>query len=178
MAYTLIKTLPGITDNIHLFYLDNGAQDLPPIIDHDSIKPGSEAHDISTTDLWILNSDYQWEKVPWKEKEEEDPSTPTVPEVPSVPDMKYLRATNDAGDAYWLAFNGLEDIDPYTSTASEYYARQMDDAGNVTWQPVPTVVLEQSMTLAEWAALAEKPDFAQITDSKFDCPAYDNIDAV
>lgn len=64
MGYTLIKKLDSANLNRCLYYLDNGAVDLPPIKDKTSIAPGSESRDLPTGDKWILNSEYIWQKVP------------------------------------------------------------------------------------------------------------------
>lgn len=67
MGCKFIKNLDGIDYNRKLFHLDNGAADLPVIKNTTDIMPGSEAHDLGSTDMWVLNSNYVWTKSPWKE---------------------------------------------------------------------------------------------------------------
>lgn len=60
MGYKLIKHLESANYNRKLFYLDHGAQDLPPIVNQTDIQPGSEARDLLTGEKWILNTEYKW----------------------------------------------------------------------------------------------------------------------
>lgn len=60
MGYKLIKHLESAGFNRKLFYLDHGAQDLPPIVNKTDILPGSEARDLRTGDKWILDTGYRW----------------------------------------------------------------------------------------------------------------------
>lgn len=60
MGYRLIKHLESAGYNRKLFYLDRGAQDLPPIVNKTDIQPGSEARNLLTGEKWILNTAYEW----------------------------------------------------------------------------------------------------------------------
>lgn len=60
MGYQLVKHLESQQYNRKLFYLDQGAEDLPPITNFTDIQPGSEARSLSTGEKWILNTHYKW----------------------------------------------------------------------------------------------------------------------
>lgn len=60
MGYKLIKHLESAQYNRKLFYLDRGAEDLPPIVDKADIAPGSEARSLLTGQKWVLNTHYKW----------------------------------------------------------------------------------------------------------------------
>ena len=60
MGYQLVKHLESQQYNRKLFYLDQGAEDLPPIINFTDIQPGSEARSLTTGEKWILNTHFKW----------------------------------------------------------------------------------------------------------------------
>lgn len=60
MGYQLVKHLESQQYNRKLFYLDQGAEDLPPITNFTDIQPGSEARSLTTGEKWILNTHYKW----------------------------------------------------------------------------------------------------------------------
>lgn len=60
MGYQLVKHLESQQYNRKLFYLDQGAEDLPPITNFTDIQPGSEARSLTTGEKWILNTHFKW----------------------------------------------------------------------------------------------------------------------
>lgn len=60
MGYQLVKHLESQQYNRKLFYLDQGAEDLPPIINFTDIQPGSESRSLTTGEKWILNTHFKW----------------------------------------------------------------------------------------------------------------------
>ena len=56
MGATFVKHLESANYNRKLFYLDRGAEDLPEIINHRDIMPGSECRSLTTGERWILNT--------------------------------------------------------------------------------------------------------------------------
>ena len=74
MGYKFVKHLEAAQHQRRLFYLDNGFVDLPPVIGtmsedtgpnafnytREEVQPGSEAHDLKTNDIWILDTQGNW----------------------------------------------------------------------------------------------------------------------
>lgn len=60
MGFQLVKHLESQQYNRKLFYLDQGAEDLPPITNFTDIQPGSEARSLTTGEKWILNTHFKW----------------------------------------------------------------------------------------------------------------------
>ena len=60
MGATFVKHLESANYNRKLFYLDRGAEDLPEIINHRDIMPGSECRSLTTGERWILNTHFKW----------------------------------------------------------------------------------------------------------------------
>lgn len=99
MGFSLIRHLESVQANVKLFYLDSAA-DLPPITDKQSIKPGSEAWEISTGSMWALNSEYQW--LPFV-KPGAGGTGPAFDDVPSTPiGQKYQREGTGAAKGRWV----------------------------------------------------------------------------
>lgn len=60
MGAKFIKHLESANYNRKLFYLDRGAEDLPEIINHNDIMPGSECRSLATGERWVLNTHFKW----------------------------------------------------------------------------------------------------------------------
>jgi len=61
MGHKLIKMLDSAGEySRKLYFLDGGAEDLPPITDKLSIPIGSESHSLTSTAKWVLNTKYEW----------------------------------------------------------------------------------------------------------------------
>lgn len=60
MGFQLVKHLESQQYNRKLFYLDQGAEDLPPITNFTDIQPGSESRSLTTGEKWILNTHFKW----------------------------------------------------------------------------------------------------------------------
>ena len=101
MGNRLVKHLESAQYNRKLFYLDNGAEDLPPIIDNVSIQPGSECRSLTNGDKWILNTHYEWVHVL---------DGHILHDVPFEPAGKeYVRKTADDGHGYWVPTHFVEE---------------------------------------------------------------------
>lgn len=188
MGYKLIKHLESVNYNTKRFYLDNGEVDLPPIRDHIDIMPGSEAMDLQTKKMWILNSDFQWQPTPWRESIENLPDAPT-----DTLKANYVRYTSEDGVNEWKKVSIIEDVPTYDS--QKVYVRKYNTDGTYDWvegvvsaptdAPDKAYVMEtqpdgtnkwvelstdgiEMHTAAEWLALPVKPPYSEITDSPFD----------
>lgn len=60
MGAQFVKHLESANYNRKLFYLDQGAEDLPVITNHKDIMPGSECRSLATGERWILNTHFRW----------------------------------------------------------------------------------------------------------------------
>ncbi len=68
MGYTLVRNLDSSSYlSRKLFFLDSGEVDLPPIYNGSDVAPGSLAISHSTSQKWLLNSEYEWQAVPYSE---------------------------------------------------------------------------------------------------------------
>lgn len=100
MGYKLVKHLESTQYNRKLFYLDTDESDLPPIVDKNSIQPGSECRSLISGDKWILNTKYEWVHVL---------DGNLLHDVPFEPvGQEYVRKTADDGHGYWVPTHFVE----------------------------------------------------------------------
>lgn len=195
MGYKFISYIKANQYNTKRFYLDDGAKDLPPIVDRYDIMPGSEALDLKSLKMWVLNSDFQWKETPWRESG----TRASVPDIPlDKKDTRYIRYANPEGVAEWKQADFVEEAPQGKSGV--VYVRKDNGDGTFKWveglenapivseetiYAIETVKNETTGQLEnkwvpfeaseikayntdEWKALDVKPDYTEIKDSVFD----------
>ena len=125
MGYRLIKYLEAAETNVKQFYLDDGEVDLPPIRNYLDIMPGSEALDITSKKLWILNSEFQWVPSPWRECGGGGGGFPDAPTTEIG--AEYVRKTNESGFNEWEKVHIIDDVP--TDDPKKVYVRKYNDDG-------------------------------------------------